>query len=104
MYPQGYHPVHPDKSLSFHGRALRYARTERPPRYFFTSLGSSRQYRSRNVWDKPWRGSDASAHGHMHEGLCNPFHADIYDLGNIVRRSFMEVRLVPLPVISLLYL
>jgi len=90
MYPKGYHPVRLDKSLDFQGKALRYTRTERPPRYFFTSFGLSRQYSSRNVLDKPRRGSDAS----RHRRLCNPFHADIYDLGNVVRRSFMEVRVV----------
>lgn len=93
MYPKGYHPVQLDKSLDFKGKALRYTRTERPPRYYFTSFGLSRQYPSRQTaWDKPRRGSDAS----RHRKPCNPFHADIYDLGNVVRRSFMEVGVVGL--------
>jgi hypothetical protein len=98
MYPKGYHPVQLDKSLDFQGKAQQYTRTERPPRYFFTSFGLSRQYPSRNVLDKPRRGSDAS----RHRKLCNPFHADIYDLGNVVRRTFMEVRVVRL--VSFLHL
>jgi hypothetical protein len=96
MYPKGYHPVRLDKSLDFQGNAKRYTRTERPPRYFFISFGLSRQYPSRNVLDKPRRGSDASASEHRHGRLCNPFHTDIYDLGNVVRRSFMKVRVVRL--------
>ena len=96
MYPKGYHPVRLDKSLDFQGKARRHTRTdsERPPRYFFTSFGLARRYPSRDVLDKPRRDSDSSAHDRRHRRLCNPFHADVYDLGKVIRACFMEVRIV----------
>ena len=69
-----------------------YTRTQRPPRYYFIGFGLSRQYRSRDAMDEPLRGGDMSQ---LELGLgrgCNPFHTDIYYIGNLVRLEFLEVR------------
>ena len=94
MYPKGYHPVRLDKSLDFGGKPQYYTRTQRPPRYYITGFGPSRQYTSRRVWDYPHRYGDESVPEIRHGRTCNPFHTDIYDLGNIVRGCFLRVRLV----------
>lgn len=41
--------------------------------------------------DEPLRGGDKSAPEHLHGRLCNPFHTDIYYLGNLVRERFIKV-------------
>jgi len=89
MYPEGFHPVQPDWRRNFKGRAKRYSRTERPPRYYLTDFGLSRQYSSRNAMDEPLRGGDRSAPEHQRGLRCNPFHTDIYYLGNLIREHFM---------------
>ena len=93
MYPKGYHPIRLEKSLDFGGKSQRYTRTQRPPRYYITSFRLSRQYSSRSVWDIQDQYGDDSAPGLRH-GRCNPFHTDVYDLGNIVRSRFLTVSLV----------
>ena len=96
MYPNGYHPVQVNRSLNFKGRAKRYSRTERPPRYYMIDFGLSRRYSSRNALDDPLRGGDKSAPEHGNGERCNPFHTDIYYLGNLVREFFLKVRLTDL--------
>jgi hypothetical protein len=92
MYPQGFHPAQMDRSRDFTGRAKRYTRTQRPPRYYLIDFGLSRQYRSRKALDVPLRGGDKSAPEHQIAARCNPFHTDIYYLGNLVRQEFIQVR------------
>jgi hypothetical protein len=93
MYPEGYHPVQLNRSLNFQGKAKRYSRTERPPRYYLIDFGLSRRYSSRDVLDQPLRGGDRSAPEHKSREPCNPFRTDVYYLGNLVRVHFMMVRL-----------
>ncbi|KAI0265922.1 kinase-like domain-containing protein [Gloeopeniophorella convolvens] len=90
MYPNGFHPVKTDRNRSFKGKAPAYTRTERPPRYYFIDFGLSRQYTSRDAMDDPLRGGDKSAPEHRYRRQCNPFHTDIYYIGNLVREEFMQ--------------
>ena len=92
MYPHGFHPVKMDRSRDFKGRAKRYTRTQRPPRYYLIDFGLSRQYRSRKALDAPLRGGDKSAPEHRNAARCNPFYTDIYYLGNLIRQEFIQVR------------
>jgi hypothetical protein len=91
MYPNGFHPVKIDQNKNFKGRATAYTRTERPPRYVLIDFGLSRQYTTRDALDEPLRGGDKSAPEHQSKDLCNPFHTDIYYIGNLVRNEFMTV-------------
>jgi len=92
MYPNGFHPIKLDRDRSFKGAAKAYTRTQRPPIYYFIDFGLSRQYTSRNVTDEPLRGGDKTAPEHRSKRRCNPFPTDIYYIGNLVRREFMDVR------------
>jgi hypothetical protein len=91
MYPNGFHPVKTDLNKNFKSKATAYTRTARPPRYFLIDFGLSRQYTTRNIVDNPLRGGDKSAPEHRLRELCNPFHTDIYYIGNLVRDGFMRV-------------
>ncbi|KAI0294525.1 kinase-like domain-containing protein, partial [Russula brevipes] len=90
MYPQGFHPTQMKRSRDFKVTAKRYTRTQRPPRYYLIDFGLSRQYVSREALDEPLRGGDKSAPEHRNGTWCNPFHTDIYYLGNLVRQEFMH--------------
>jgi len=91
MYPNGFHPVKIDRKRNFKGTAKAYTRTQRSPRYYFIDFGLSRQYPSRDATDEPLRGGDKSAPEHRSGRRCNPFHTDIYYIGNLIRQEFMKV-------------
>ena len=91
MYPNGFHPVKINQNKNFKGTAKAYTRTQRPPRYYFIDFGLSSQYPSRDVMDEPQLGEDKSAPEHRTGRRCNPFHTDIYYIGNFVRQEFMKV-------------
>ncbi|KAH8998370.1 kinase-like domain-containing protein, partial [Lactarius hatsudake] len=88
--PNGFHPVKIDRNRNFKGTATAYARTQRHRRYYFINFGLSRQYSSRDSMDGPLRGGDESAPEHRSGQHCNPFHTDIYYIGNLVRQEFMK--------------
>ena len=92
MYPNGFHPIQINRRRDFRGRAKRFTRTFRPTRYYLIDFGLSRRYSSRNALDQPIRGGDKSAPEHRVGNLCNPFHTDIYYLGNLLRERFLKVR------------
>ncbi|KAH9013308.1 hypothetical protein EDB85DRAFT_2098347 [Lactarius pseudohatsudake] len=70
---------------------IKFIAAQRPPRYYFIDFGLSRQYPSRDVLDEPVPGGDESAPEHRsRRQLSNPFHTDIYYIGNLVRKVFME--------------
>jgi hypothetical protein len=91
MYPDGFHPIKIKRRRDFEGRAKRFTRTLRPPRYYLVDFGLSRRYNSRNELELPLRGGDKSAPEYQLPRLCNPFRTDIYYLGNLVRERFLKV-------------
>jgi hypothetical protein len=91
MYPSGFHPVKMNRKKNFKGKATAHTRTQRPPLYIFIDFGLSRQYPSREVVDYPLRGGDKTAPEHQSYRPSNPFHTDIYYIGNLVRDHFMTV-------------
>ena len=96
MYPKGFHPVKIDRNRNFKGTAKAYTRTQRPPRYYFIDFGLSRQYLSRDAIDEPLQGEDKSAPEHRSKRRRNPFHTDIYYIGNLVRQEFMKAGIIRL--------
>ncbi|KAH9954057.1 kinase-like domain-containing protein [Russula dissimulans] len=90
MYPEGFHPVKIDRKRTFKGKATAYTRTQRPPRYILIDFGLSRQYTTREAMDHPLRGGDKTAPEHRSKRLSNPFHTDIYYLGNLMREHFIK--------------
>ena len=96
MYPKGFHPVKIDRNRNFKGTAKAYTRTQRPPRYYFIDFGLSCQYLSRDAIDEPLQGEDKSAPEHRSKRRRNPFHTDIYYIGNLVRQEFMKAGIIRL--------
>jgi hypothetical protein len=97
MYPNGLHAVKIDRDRNFKGTANVRTGRRPPPFYYFTGFDLSCHYESRDVLDEPLHGRHQSAPEHQSQTQCNPFHADIYYIGNLVRQEFMEVRLVSCP-------
>jgi hypothetical protein len=62
------------------------------PRYYFIGFDFSRRYTSRMATDRPPRGADKLAPEHISGRPCNPFHTDIYYIGNLVHEEFANVR------------
>ena len=94
MYPESFHPLDIERRKDFRGKAKKYTRTRRPPRYFLIDFGLSRQYDPANgpPLDQPLRGGDKSAPEHQDRTTpCNPFPTDVYSLGNLVREKFIQV-------------
>jgi hypothetical protein len=94
MYPRSFHPVDIERSKDYQGKAKKYTRTWRPPRYFLIDFGLSRLYDPANgpPLDDPLRGGDKSAPEHQDLTMpCNPFPTDVYYLGNLVREDYVQV-------------
>ncbi|KAI0258489.1 kinase-like domain-containing protein [Gloeopeniophorella convolvens] len=96
MYPKPYHPVALDRRRDWRGAAAHYSRTRAPPRYHLIDLGMTRRYPDGpgRVLDAADPGADASAPEHASGAppRCDPFAADVYHLGNVLRRTFLQVR------------
>ncbi|KAH8987529.1 kinase-like domain-containing protein [Lactarius hatsudake] len=90
MYPTGFHPVKRNRNRDFKGKATAYTRTQRPSRYLFIDLGLSRQYPTRDIIDEPLHGGDRTAPEIKSRKWSNPFHTDVYYIGNLVRGEFIR--------------
>jgi len=88
--------THPNEHLSdlndrnFMGAVKAYTRIRPPPRYYLIGFELSVQYSSRDTVDETWRRGDTLAPEHRSAGYYNPFHTDIYYLGNLVSQDFVE--------------
>ena len=97
MYPDGFHPIDTNYHPAWTGPAKHYSRTERPVRYLLIDFGLSVQFADTDIYmASPARGGDASAPEHRPHLLAarvfhNPFPTDVYYIGNLVRRQFIEV-------------
>jgi serine/threonine protein kinase len=93
MYPASFHPVNMGRSKDFRHKVKGHSRTWRPTRYLLIDFGLSRQYDPANgpPLDQPLRGGDKSAPEHQDgKTLCDPFPTDIYYLGNLVRKYYIQ--------------
>lgn len=71
-------------------RSKTHPRMRPPPRYYLVGFELSVQYSSRDIVDETWRRGDTFAPEHRSRGYSNPFHTDIYYLGNLVSQEFVE--------------
>lgn len=94
MFPDMYHPavIHRSQDLL---RAAHYIpRTLARPKYYFVDFGISRQFSANEL---PVRvpitlGGDKSPPEHAEpSGSCDPFPTDVYYLGNLARKEFLQV-------------
>jgi hypothetical protein len=87
------HPnEHPSESnnRNFMGAVKTRTKMRPPPRYYLVGFELSVRYSSRDTVDETWRQGDTLAPEHRSGGHSNPFHTDIYYLGNLVSREFVE--------------
>ena len=95
MYPDYFHPVDMRRTKDFRHQVKGYSRTRRPTRYLLIDFGLSRQYDLSHgpPLDEPLHGGDSTAPEHQDgKTPCNPFPTDVYYLGNLVRRYYIQVR------------
>jgi len=93
MYPEPYHPVRLDMKRDWTGPVKHFTRTERPVKYYFIDFGLSRRYTAE---DKDPRediiipGDKTVPEFQGPDEPCNPYHTDVYCMGNLVRTAFMQ--------------
>lgn len=94
MYPNGFHPMARSMDATFARSATYFSRTERPPRYYWTDFDLSIKYDH----DGPAHEMEGvqGADGTIPELLrdeypYDPFAADVYIIGNMIRRYFTHV-------------
>lgn len=107
MYPEGWHFVQstktPDDMMKY---AKYHSRTERPPKYYLTDFGISRRYNPKDgpPREHPILGGDKTVPEFQKPtGLLDPFPTDIYYVGNFLRESILQVKIL-LPSIQALIL
>jgi hypothetical protein len=106
LYPASFHPVQANRNRDLSGNAQHFTRSEKRPRYVFIDFGLSRRYtkEQRPPSEPIILGGDKSPPEHKDPTLsCDPFPTDVYYLGNMIRRDFIDVRnsrLLPLHCLS----
>lgn len=95
MYPEMFHPRMTFKDRSYKDFVKHYNRTARPVKYYYIDFGISRRF---NLVDGPPRalpiqGGDKTAPEILKSNgqALDPFPTDIYYLGNMIKRNFLEV-------------
>ena len=94
LYDRPYHPRRPELRRDFKGKAKAHTRTERPVTYYLIDFGLSRRYDLpfERPLEEPILGGDKTVPEFQNiSGPCDPFPTDVYYLGNMVRRTFLEV-------------
>ncbi|KAL0952414.1 hypothetical protein HGRIS_006688 [Hohenbuehelia grisea] len=91
MYIDRYHPFRQYVKHDLSGRARHYTRTQRPVKYYLTDFGLSRKYDPQDgvPLEPPILGGDKSVPEYQDsDEPRNPFPADVYYLGNVIREKF----------------
>lgn len=94
IYPQSFHPVARDRRRDWKGKAKHYTRTQYPPKYYLIDFGLSHRYTPEEEPPRrlPVYGGDKSAPEHeAYQTPCDPFPTDVYYLGNLIRKMFINV-------------
>ncbi|TFK74313.1 hypothetical protein BDN72DRAFT_81236 [Pluteus cervinus] len=93
MFPEGWNHFSGDITPRGEKHTTFFTRTQRPPKYYIIDFGLSRQYdpSDTNPLEKPIIGGDKTVpEFQTDKELFNPFHTDIYYMGNLIRRYIME--------------
>jgi hypothetical protein len=94
MYPNSFHPIEHSLKRDYSGRARYFTRTQCPPKYYFIDFGISRRYDPKDgppLEDPIWGGDKTVPEFHKSSDACNPFPTDVYYLGNLIRKDFLQV-------------
>ncbi|KAJ7782417.1 kinase-like domain-containing protein [Mycena maculata] len=98
LYPRPYHPVRQEQRRDYKGRASYITRTRHPVKYYLIDFGISRKYPPdvRAPSEPIIVGGDKSAPEFQVTPTgelpieCDPFPTDVYYIGNLMRRDFVE--------------
>ena len=92
LYP---HPLYNHRKSDFTGRTRHYTRTQVPIKYHWIDFGISNQYDPSStatpVEDRIWGGDRTVPEYFDYKGPCNPFHTDVYYVGNLIKTNFIDV-------------
>ena len=95
ILPDSYHPQSIDMSRDFKHWVSPRSRTAHPVKYYVTDFGLSRRYSAeeKSPLELPIFGGDKSVPEFQndHNTPRNPFHTDIYYMGNLARQDFLNV-------------
>ncbi|KAI0744013.1 kinase-like domain-containing protein [Daedaleopsis nitida] len=95
ILPTQFHPQRPWKTRDLKRDVRPYTRTAHPVKYYFTDFGLSRRYGpdDTNSLEVPIMGGDKTVPEFQNDPHTprNPFHTDVYYMGNLIRRDFLEV-------------
>ena len=94
LYPDSFHPMKPMFKRDYSGFARHFTRTQRPPKYYFIDFGLSRKYDPSETDPKeiPIRGGDKEVPEFQNSSEpCNPFPTDIFYIGNMIKKDFIQV-------------
>ena len=96
ILPEMFHPQRIWRQLHDIRKDIRpYTRTARPVRYYFTDFGLSRRYApdDANPLEDPIIGGDKTVPEFQNDPYTprNPFHTDVYYMGNLIRVTFLQV-------------
>lgn len=93
LYSECPHPTRPHRSYDFNRTVKKYTRTDHPTRYYYIDFGLSAKFNPGEETISPINiGGDKSLPEYENPlGMYNPFKADIYTLGNLIREDFMDV-------------
>ena len=96
ILPELYHPQQPWRMRHAVKDVRPYTRTAHPVRYYYTDFGLSRRYdpNDTNPSEVPILGGDKTVPEFQDDPHSprNPFHTDVYYLGNLIRCDFIQVR------------
>ncbi|TFK74323.1 hypothetical protein BDN72DRAFT_744001, partial [Pluteus cervinus] len=93
LFPEGWNHNFPELTPDGEARAKAFTRTQKPPRYYLIDFGLSRQYDASetNPLEPPIFGGDKTVpEFQTDEETFNPFHTDIYYIGNTIREYIIE--------------
>lgn len=95
ILPNLYHPQSPSMDRDFKHWVRPRSRTAYPVNYYIIDFGLSRRYSANetNPLADPIQGADRSVPEFQQDLLTprNPFHTDIYYMGNFVRELYLQV-------------
>ena len=95
MFPDGYYPIPTDHDMrpGFTGRAKCFTRTERPPKYYFIGFGITRRdnIKGGSPPELPVLDGRTVPEFQRSNKARNPFPANIYYLGDVIKELFLEV-------------
>lgn len=106
LYPEPWHPLDIDVTLDFKRKAEHYYRTAHPVKYCYIDFGLSRRYEEGKgpgkAMERIVMGGDKSPPEYHIPGVdrCDPFPTDVYHLGSLIRKDFIEVSCSLLPLVT----